>query len=51
MGVSRVDSVMTEEVRRRTGIKGSWRVEWIREYRDGFHIWKEWMNTVWPEGY
>ena len=32
VGVSRMDGVRNEEVRRRAGIKGSKRVEQIREY-------------------
>ena len=43
VGVSRMDRVWNEEVRRRAGIE--------RELAShGLGIWKEWMSTVWPEG-
>ena len=29
--------------------KGSYRVEKVREYRDGLGMWKERMSTVWPD--
>ena len=48
VGVSRMDRVRKEEVRRTAGIEK--RVEQIRECLDGLGIWKEWMITVWPEG-
>ena len=51
VGVSPMDRVRNEEVRRRAGIerelasRADQRVYW-----DGLGMWKEWMSTVWPEG-
>ena len=42
VGVSRMDKVRNEEVRRRAGIER----EQIREYLDGLEMWKEWMRYV-----
>ena len=46
VGVSRMDRVRNEEVRRRAGIER----ELASRASDGFGKWKEWMSTVWPEG-
>ena len=47
VGVSRMDRVWNEKVRRSTGIE---RELAIREHRDDLSMWKEWMSTVWPDG-
>ena len=50
VGVSRMDKVRNEEVRRRAGIE---RVLASRAYQRVFRwfgMWKEWMSIVWPEG-
>ena len=46
-GVSLMDRVRNEEVRKRAGIE-SWRVEWIESIE---MVWtrREWMRTVWLE--
>ena len=44
VGVSRMDRVRNEGVRRRAGI------EWELVSRDGLGMWKEWMSIIWPEG-
>ena len=49
VGVSRMDRVMNEEVRRRAGIERELASKADERYRDGLGIWKEWMSTVWPE--
>ena len=47
VGVSRIDRVGNEEVRRRAGIER----ELASRAGQRFCMWKEWMSTVWPEGF
>ena len=51
VGVSRMDRVRNEDVRRRAGIERELASKADqRVYRDGMGMWKEWMSIVWPEG-
>ena len=48
VGVSRMDRVRNDEVRRRAGIDRE--LASRADQRDRLGMWKEWMITVWPEG-
>ena len=47
VGVTRMDEVKNDVVRRRAGFEGSFRVEWIRWYRVGLDMCRELISTVW----
>ena len=50
VGVSRMDKVRDEEVRRRAGIERELASRADLRVLRWFGMWKEWMSTVWPEG-
>ena len=50
VGVSRMDRVKNEEVRRRAGIERELASRADQRVLDGLGMWKEWMSIVWPEG-
>ena len=50
VGVSRMDRVRNEEVRRRAEIERELATRADQRVLDGLGMWKEWMITVWPEG-
>ena len=47
VGVSRMDRVRNEEVRKRAGIERE--LASRADQRVSESMWKEWMSTVWPE--
>ena len=47
VGLSRMEKVRNEEVRRRIILKWRYRAERIREYRHSLAMWKG-VSTVWP---
>ena len=51
VGLSQIDGVRNEDVRRRAGIERelAWKVD-QRVLRWYLGMWKEWMSTIWPEG-
>ena len=49
VGVSRMDRVRNEEVRRRAGIERELASRADQRVLSGLGMWKEWMITVWPE--
>ena len=49
VGVSRIDSVKDEEVRRRAGIARELASRADKRVLRCLGMWKEWMSTVWPE--
>ena len=51
VGVSRMDRVRNEEVRRRAGIEMELASRADQRVLRCLDIWKEWMSTVWPEGF
>ena len=50
VGVSRIDRVRNEQVRRRAGIERELASRADQRVLRWFGMWKEWMSTVWPEG-
>ena len=50
VGVSRMDGVRNEEVRRRAGIEREFASRSDQRVLKWFGMWKECMSTVWPEG-
>ena len=50
VGVSRMDRVRNEEVRRRAEIERELASRADQRVLRWFGMWKEWMITVWPEG-
>ena len=49
-GVSRMDRVRNEEVRRRAGIENELSSRADQRVFRWFDMWEEWMSTVWPKG-
>ena len=50
VGVSLMDRVRNEEVRRRAGIEMELASRADQRVLRWFGMWKEWMSSVWPEG-
>ena len=50
VGVSQMDRIRNEEVRRRVGIERKLASRAYQRVLRWFGMWKEWMSTVWPEG-
>ena len=50
VGVSRMERVRNEEVRRRAVIERELASRANQRVLRWFGMWKEWMSTVWPEG-
>ena len=50
VGVSRLDRVNNEEVRRRAGIERELTSRADQRVLRWLGMWKEWMSTEWPEG-
>ena len=50
VGVSRMDRVRNEEVRRRAGIERELASRADPRILRWFGLWKEWMITIWPKG-
>ena len=51
VGVSRMDRVRNEGVRRRAGLERELASGADQRVLDGLGMWKEWTSIVWPEGY